>query len=98
MLDAIETIETLRQADLATSATTRLALERAFEILSEASRYIPTALKERYPTVRWQDLADLGNILRHAYHRISYERLAATAQLDVPPLKVVLLLMQNAEV
>ena len=55
----------------------RLAVERLLEIISEASRYIPPEVraKESQERVRificgrWRRLADLGNWLRHAYHR-----------------------------
>jgi uncharacterized protein with HEPN domain len=45
------------------------AYERFLEIISEASRHIPDDLKERAPEVPWRRVADLGNQLRHAYHR-----------------------------
>jgi uncharacterized protein with HEPN domain len=47
----------------------RLAVERLLEIISEASRFIPAELKAKEPGINWRGLADLGNWLRHAYHR-----------------------------
>jgi uncharacterized protein with HEPN domain len=49
--------------------TVRLAVERSLEIISEASRFIPAELKAKEPGINWRGLADLGNWLRHAYHR-----------------------------
>ena len=42
----------------------RLAIERCVEIVSEASRHIPADLKAGHPEVPWQNVADIGNILR----------------------------------
>lgn len=47
----------------------RLAIERLLEIVSEASRHLPADLKADAPEINWRRLADLGNWLRHAYHR-----------------------------
>lgn len=62
-----------------------------------ASRFISTSLKQQYHDVRWQDLADLGNVLRHAYHRVSHERVLLTAKLGISPLKMVLLRIKQNE-
>ena len=44
--------------------------ERMLEIISEASRRISADLKSKAPQLPWQKIADLGNRLRHEYHRI----------------------------
>ena len=49
---------------------TQWATERALEIISEASRHIPDEVKENYPEIAWRQIAGIGNILRHEYHRI----------------------------
>jgi uncharacterized protein with HEPN domain len=63
------------------------AVERFFEIMSEASRYLPKELKDRDNDIAWQRLADLGNRLRHAYHRVDPEVLWNIAHNDLEPLK-----------
>ncbi len=45
-------------------------IERSIEIISEASRHIPHDLKARYPDVPWQQIAGIGNVLRHDYEII----------------------------
>ena len=45
----------------------RLAVERCVEIISEASRHLPSEMKSKHPEVPWQNVADIGNVLRHAY-------------------------------
>lgn len=51
----------------------RLAVERALEIISEASRHIPDVAKARYPDIPWQDIKSIGNVLRHDYQRLDSE-------------------------
>lgn len=72
--EAISGIEqTLAGADLATfsdSWAMQRAVERGLEIISEASRGIPEAEKAAHPQVRWAQIAGIGNILRHEYHRV----------------------------
>jgi uncharacterized protein with HEPN domain len=45
----------------------RAAFERFLEIISEASRYLPEAWKAEHPETPWRKVADLGNVIRHAY-------------------------------
>jgi uncharacterized protein with HEPN domain len=48
----------------------RAAFERYLEIASEASRHIPDDLKNRHGHgIPWRNVADLGNVLRHTYHK-----------------------------
>ena len=58
MLEAIEDCENILRAKnrraFATDRLTRLAVERALEIISEASRHIPKELKEREATIAWR--------------------------------------------
>jgi uncharacterized protein with HEPN domain len=42
----------------------QMALERAIEIISEASRRIPDDLKDEAPEVPWKKVAGIGNVLR----------------------------------
>jgi uncharacterized protein with HEPN domain len=47
------------------------AVIRCLEIISEASRRLPTALKNRHPHIPWKDVAGAGNVYRHDYEEIS---------------------------
>ena len=48
----------------------RRAIERCVEIISEASRHIPMQLKSDYPNQPWEEIASIGNLLRHHYERV----------------------------
>ena len=65
----------------------RLAVERSLEIISEASRHIPPDVKAKEQAINWRRLADLGNWLRHAYHRTDAGILWDMVQNDLEPLK-----------
>jgi uncharacterized protein with HEPN domain len=39
----------------------RLAIERCFEMISEASRNIPGSVNAQLPEIDWLGMADLGN-------------------------------------
>lgn len=66
----------------------RLAVERSFEIISEASRRISDDVKSAHADIDWAGIASLGNQLRHVYHRIDVEILWTIAERDLPPLRV----------
>lgn len=51
----------------------RAAFERYLEVLSEASRHVPNDWKAEHADIPWRRVADLGNHVRHAYHRIDLE-------------------------
>ncbi|MGN6584265.1 MAG: HepT-like ribonuclease domain-containing protein [Rhizobiaceae bacterium] len=77
IIDAIEQIDALLAdksfEDIQQDRVTRAAFERFLEILSEASRHVPQALKNEAPDIAWRRVADIGNHLRHTYHRVDAE-------------------------
>lgn len=91
ILQAIEDIRTLlkdsTRAEFASDIMLRLAVERLFEIISEASRFIPAELKAESKDIPWPRMADLGNWLRHAYHRVDPDILFNIVENDLEPLK-----------
>ncbi|WP_342723067.1 HepT-like ribonuclease domain-containing protein [Bradyrhizobium sp. B097] len=80
------TAEQTRES-FANNLVMRLAVERLLEMISEASRHIPTDLKAREPGINWRRLADLGNWLRHAYHRTDADLLWIMVEDDLSRLK-----------
>ena len=91
ILEAIDDIRSMTTgsdtAALESDRRTRLALERAFEIVSEASRHLPDDLKPRHIEIPRKQIASIGNRLRHEYHNISPAILSQTAHQDLPPLE-----------
>jgi uncharacterized protein with HEPN domain len=64
-------------------------VERGVEIISDASRHLPNALKARHPTIPWRKVAGIGNILRHNYESIAAPVMWALVREDLPPLEKV---------
>lgn len=81
LLDA-KTFEIMRAEPV-----TRAAFERFLEILSEASRHVPQEWKMEHGDVPWRQVADLGNHLRHAYHRTDAEALWSLYENDLGALE-----------
>ena len=76
--------------ELSTDWVRRSAVERGFEIISEASRHLPDDLKATEPDIPWKDIAGIGNILRHDYDGVQMAMLQGTARNDLPLLKAAL--------
>jgi uncharacterized protein with HEPN domain len=64
-------------------------VERGIEIISEASRHLPEPLKSRHPEIPWRKVADIGNILRHAYEHTASALLWKLVQHDLAKLEQV---------
>ena len=76
---------------------TRAAYERFLEILSEASRHLPDSWKSEFgPDIPWRRVADLGNHIRHAYHRLDAQVLWSIYEDDLDALERVVDAMLDA--
>ena len=49
------------------------AVIRNFEIIGEASRSLPTRIKEKYPKLPWSEMYLLRNKVSHEYFGVDYE-------------------------
>jgi uncharacterized protein with HEPN domain len=99
MLAAIAGIERLTGGrtlgDYADDVDTAAAVERHFERLSEASRPLPETLRQKHRGIPWRAVADLGNVLRHAYDQVMDERIWRIIEKDLPSLKNAVLAMHR---
>lgn len=94
ILDAIVGVERM-VADLDSVAFSQSfvhqrAIERCFEIISEASRHIPDQMKSEFPGVPWQQIKSIGNRLRHEYDRVDPVVVWQTATVSLPALRAVI--------
>lgn len=69
------------------------AIERNIARLSEASRRLPKDLKASHPELPWQRIADIGNVLRHAYDSIDDEKIWSIVANHLASLKAAVLAM-----
>ncbi|MFZ1108369.1 MAG: HepT-like ribonuclease domain-containing protein [Rhodomicrobium sp.] len=70
----------------ATDTRKRWLVERGIEIISEASRHLDAAVKQRHPQIPWPKAAGIGNIIRHDYERVAYDVLWHVVRHDLPAL------------
>jgi len=84
--------------DYARERIVRDAVERNLERISEASRHIPDDLKARHAEIPWQQVAGIGNILRHAYPIVDDSLVWEVVVRDLPPLKAAIeAMLRNAK-
>jgi uncharacterized protein with HEPN domain len=65
------------------------AVTRALEIISEASRRLPAAMKKRHEEIPWVDIAGAGNVYRHDYEDVLQRLVWITVRKHLPPLLAV---------
>jgi uncharacterized protein with HEPN domain len=91
ILSAIDAVQNMLAnktlEDFSNDLLLRLAVERALEIICEASHRLPHEVKVQQKSIDWQRMIDFGNLLRHAYHRVDSQIVFEIASRDLPPLK-----------
>lgn len=60
---------------------------RCLEIISEASRRLPSDLKARHPLIDWKNMAASGNVYRHDYEDVEAQFGWTTVADSLPPLQ-----------
>jgi uncharacterized protein with HEPN domain len=60
---------------------------RQLEIVGEAVKRLPAALREKYPDIPWQDIAGTRDKLIHHYFGVSLDEVWLMVQRDIPVLK-----------
>nr|WP_320162253.1 DUF86 domain-containing protein [uncultured Methanoregula sp.] len=65
----------------------QFAIIHTLEILGEAAKQVPAAVREEYPDVPWRDIAGMRDRLIHGYFSVNLERLWNTVQQDLPYLE-----------
>jgi uncharacterized protein with HEPN domain len=49
------------------------AVTRCLEIVSEATRRLPSSLRDRHPGLPWRAIMGAGNVYRHDYDNVAEE-------------------------
>jgi uncharacterized protein with HEPN domain len=74
-------------ATFQTDIRTVYAVTRCLEIISEASRRLPDALKARHSLIAWKQMAAAGNVYRHEYEDVAAHYVWDTVQGDLKSLR-----------
>ena len=64
-----------------------LVVSRLLEIVGEAAKNIPDAVRTAHPEIPWRKIAGTRDILIHAYFHVDAERLWRTVTEDLSPLR-----------
>lgn len=68
------------------SLVTRMAVERALEVLGESARSVSVTFRAAHPEVPWRDLIGQRNVLAHEYGEIDHERVWIATTQEAPKL------------
>jgi len=95
ILDSIDGIESAVRnrslAEFAADWVVKHAVQRGIEIISEASRRLPEALRDQRPEIPWRSVMTIGNILRHDYDEIVDRVIYEVATKQLGPLRAAIL-------
>ena len=69
---------------------TTSAVIRKFEIIGEAAKHIPPAIREKYARIPWKSVIGLRDRLTHAYFGIDHQLVWDLIQTEFPKLRDVL--------
>ncbi|WP_298744177.1 HepT-like ribonuclease domain-containing protein [uncultured Brevundimonas sp.] len=90
MLRRVERLQALvarGEPALVENTDERDVVERCLSIISEASRRLPEDFKAQNTDIDWRGMADLGNVLRHIYDRVSRTELLRILREELEPLR-----------
>jgi len=63
------------------------AVVRSMEIIGEAAKNIPAAMREKYGELPWKNMIGMRNKVIHGYFGVNVKTLWNTVKYDLPPLK-----------
>jgi uncharacterized protein with HEPN domain len=67
---------------------THYAVTRALEIVGEATKNIPSEIRDRYPTIPWRLMAGMRDRLIHNYINADLKKVFETVRTDLPIIKI----------
>lgn len=76
----------LSDAEFAADRRTFYAVARCLEIISEAARRLPTAVRTRHSELPWRAIMGAGNVYRHDYDNVAEDIVWRTVQHSLAPL------------
>ncbi|RKY57673.1 MAG: DUF86 domain-containing protein [Candidatus Latescibacterota bacterium] len=91
ILDMMEKVQEFTQGmdlqNFVQDAKTAFAVIRALEVIGEATKHVPTAVRQRYPDIPWKRMAGMRDRLIHGYFGVDMEIVWKTAVHLIPELR-----------
>ncbi len=87
MQDAEEFIQGLSYEDFAGDKKTFNAVVRALEVIGEAAKNVPTAMRRKYPAVPWKEMAGMRDKVIHFYFGVNREAVWLAVKDRIPTLR-----------
>ena len=98
MLESIEKIESYRVGvtadEFAANSLLQDAVVRRLEVIGEAAKHVPQAVRAGYPDVPWRRISGLRDVLIHEYFGVIVDRVWQVITIDMPAVKPRLLQVQ----
>ena len=87
MNDAFSFVKDMEYDVFLRDKKTIYAVNRALEIIGEATKNIPASVKNRYPQIPWKKMAGMRDKVIHEYFGVDLKRVWSTVKKDIPDLK-----------
>ena len=85
--DAENFVKDMNFEQFAEDRKTLNAVVRSLEIIGEASKNIPTAMREKFSDIPWKRMMGMRDKVIHGYFGVDTKTLWNTVKDDLPPLK-----------
>lgn len=80
-------INEMTYEDFSKDEKTQFALIRVIEIIGEASKKIPSDIKDQSQEIPWREISGMRDLLIHDYFGVNIQVVWETAKNDLPELK-----------
>jgi uncharacterized protein with HEPN domain len=87
MIKAENFIKNMTYEEFLNDEKTSYAVVRCLEIIGEATKNIPFAVRRKYPEIPWQKMAGMRDKVIHIYFGLKIERIWLAVKKDIPSLK-----------